>query len=568
VKVIYHGTNNHLTSDDLVNRLLHPIGGIIAVDVETVSLIDKTIIGIGIATSPDDTYYVPIYPVTSEILEQVYLLTTRSNIKKIYHNGNFDIEGLRQYAISHDLPEPDIWNIGDTNLMANNAGLWPDLHTLGRELLNDYSLFTIPQLLDEARRLVGKKNVTMLDVELDKVALKCCNDVRTTFRLYEFIPTHPHWNDKVKECYEVDLELTSWLKLISRKGFKIDHQELNTKYNKLILEAEVMEDWAEEEGFSISSNQQVGMYLAERGVVLPLTKSGRQLDTSEEVLEKVKHPVAKTVLDYRGIRKTLSTYIEPYIGVERGYTNFRLDLSTGRLASFDRNFQNIPPDLRTIFSPDSGIFSYGDMSQAEMRTFAFITKDPVMAKAYSDGISIHEITFRGIYPDKVYDKNSHDYTLAKSFNFAMIFNAEDGTLSSRFKVPYKLASQIKNDWLELYHVGHQWMLQMINTDFTCNCGCGLAYVEDTFGRKMLLPDAFRGQKHIDTCKISYTIQGSVASANKRALLYTMKTDNPDMRLQVHDEFIVDGDYEFREELNEMYPGLYIPFENKKTAKWM
>ena len=565
MKVIYHGTSTE-SPDVLVSKLLNS-KDFIAVDVETVSLIDKTIIGIGIAISTNDSFYCPIFPECSEIIEQVYRLTTRSDITKIYHNGNFDIEGLRQYAVSNNLPEPDIWNIADTNLMANNAGLWPDLHTLGRELLNDYSLFTIPQLLDEARKVQGKRNVTMLDVPLDKVALKCCNDVRTTYRLHEVIPQHPHWNSRVEDCYNTDLHLTSWLKVISRKGFKLDKPVLRDKYNDLILQAEELEEWAEEFGISISSNQQLGMYLANDRIVLPLTKSGRQLDTSEEVLEKVNHPMAKAALEYRGIRKTLSTYLEPYLGADRAYTNFRLDLSTGRLASFDRNLQNVPPDLRCILSPDSGTFSYGDMSQAEMRTFAFITKDPVMKKAYDDGISIHEVTFRGIYPDKVYDKNTHDYTLAKSFNFAMIFNAEDDTLASRFKVPFKLAKQIKADWLALYHVGHQWMLDMINTDFSCNCGCGLAYVEDIFGRKMLLPDAFRGQKHIDTCKISYTIQGSVASANKRALLYTMTTDNPDMRLQVHDEFIVDGIYEFRKELDEIYKGLYIPFENKQANKW-
>ena len=565
MKFIYHGTNPD--APDIIDRLLHPSTNIIAVDVETVSLVDKTIIGIGVAISPTDSYYCPIYPITSEIINQVYLLTTRSDITKIFHNGNFDIEGLRQYAISHSLPEPDIWNIADTNLMANNAALPPDLHSLGRDLLSDYSLFTISSLLTEARTLLQKRNVTMLDVELEKVALKCCNDVRTTFRLYEEIPKHPHWNDRVAECYKVDLELTSWLKVIQRKGFKLDKAEVNRQYNDLILKAEILEDWGEEEGFSISSNQQVGMALANSGIVLPLTASGRQLDTSEEVLEKVDHKFARETLEYRGIRKTLSTYIEPYLNSDRAYTNFRLDLSTGRLASFDRNLQNIPPTLRSIFSPDNNIFSYGDMSQAEMRTFAFITQDPVMVKAYEDGISIHEVTFRGIFPNKVYDKSTADYVTAKSFNFAMIFNAADGTLSQRFKIEQKLASQIKRDWLALYNTGHRWMLHTINTNFHCSCGCGLSYVEDIFGRKMLLPDLFRGQKHIDTCKISYTIQGSVASANKRALLYTMKTDNPDMRLQVHDEFIVDGDYEFRKELDELYSGLYIPFENKKAAKW-
>ena len=91
MKFIYHGINTNLPVDRLSDLLLHPTTKTISIDVETVSLIDKTIIGIGIAISPTDSFYCPIYPITSEIIDQVYLLTTRSDITKIYHNANFDI---------------------------------------------------------------------------------------------------------------------------------------------------------------------------------------------------------------------------------------------------------------------------------------------------------------------------------------------------------------------------------------------------------------------------------------------------------------------------------------------
>src|SRR3990167_10324854 len=195
------------------------------------------------------------------------------------------------------------------------------------------------------------------------------------------------------------------------------------------------ESWAEEEGFSISSPQQVGMYLANHKIVLPVTKSGRQLDTSEEVLAKLNNPIADEVLEYRSLRKTDSTYVVPFIGKDRQYTHFRLDLATGRLASKGldceqhtcTNQQNVPAYLRDMYEPDNNIFTWGDMSQAEMRTFAFMTKDPVMAQAYRDGVSIHEVTFKAIYPwlDYQTEKNNPEsewYRLAKSFNFAMIFN--------------------------------------------------------------------------------------------------------------------------------------------------
>ena len=557
MKVIYQGTSL-LQGDKLIEQLLNP-GRIIACDIETVSLTNKTIIGFGIAISPTDAFYIPVYPETSEILPLAYLLLTRKDITKYYHNGNFDIIGLRDFAKEHHFPEPDVWNIGDTNIMANVSGLWPDLHTLGNRILNNYDLFTIQELLEKARQETGRKDVTMLDVPLEMVARKCCNDVLTTFRLIE--PLQAQLTDQTRECYEVDLKLTSHLKEVEKKGFALDHDYLEQQYNKLIVEAEIYEDWAYELGFNIASPAQVGMYLANQRVVLPLTKSGKQLDTSEEVLERVKHPAAAEILKYRGIRKQLSTYIEPNLHRSRVFTHFRLDLSTGRLASFDDNLQNIPPDLRSMYNPDSGIFTWGDMSQAEMRMFAHFSQDPVMLQAYRDGISIHEVTFRGIYPDLPYDKSSHYYTLAKSFNFAMIFNAEDGTLSSRFKVPFKLARQTKQDWLSLYSVGHDWMQKTLDIDSD--------YVEGIDGRRMRLPNEFeRGRKHRDTCKISYTIQGSVASANKRALLKVLESSHPpDFRLQVHDEFVIDGEYDFPKYLDTIFPGVYIPFEKKSGVKW-
>lgn len=569
MKVIYHGTDLS-NSDILLEKLYHPVGLYIAVDVETISLNDKTIIGFGIATSPNDSFYIPVLPERSEIFYRAYSLLTRKDITKVYHNGNFDIEGFRQLSLSLNIPEPDYWNIQDTALLANNCGLPPDLHTLGEVILGDYSLFTIPELLEQARQSTGKKNVTMLDVPLADVAKKCCNDVRTTFRLVDGIRNHVYYNSSVESCYQVDLELTSKLKKLERKGFRLNHKVLVDRINNLRLLAEEYENWGNELGFNISSGKQVGDWLSRVPIVLPLTKGGKQLDTSEEVLEKVNHPVAKNVLGYRSIKKTLSTYCEPNLNETRLYTHFRLDLSTGRLASYGMdcpdhrcsNLQNIPPELRDMFTPDNDIFTSGDMSQAEMRTFAWFTKDPVMKKAYDDGVSIHEVTFRKLYPQLEYNKDIHEYTIAKGFNFAVIFDAGDSELAKRFKVPIRQASALKREWFDLYKVGYNWMEEK-KTD------SNNTYVEDIYGRKMRLPDAFRGQKHIDTCKINYTIQGSVASINKRALLKILNAnDGEDIRLQVHDEFVNDGDYEFDKELDEIYPGLYIPFEVKKGKVWL
>ena len=551
--------NSQANADTIIDNLLHPRGNYIAVDTETVSLTDKTCIGIGIATSPTDSYYIPVFPQASEILYQVYDLLARRNIVKVYHNANFDLQVLRQFATENNLTPPDVWNVHDTNLMANVSANPPDLETLSYKLLHEGNPLSIDGILEEARQVAGKKNVTMLDADPAKVARKCAYDCEFTFRIFE--PLLQQLTTRTAGCYEVDRRLSSWLRVIELRGLKLNEQRLIERYNALCMQLEGYEEHADELGFSISSPAQVGMWLANNRVVLPITKSGRQLDTSNEVLEQVKHPMAKEVLEYRGIRKTLSTYVEPWLDTGRAYTHFRLDLATGRLASYDRNLQNIPPDLRDCFTPDNSEFTWADMSQLEMRVFAYFTQDPVLKDAYATGKSIHEITFRSIYPNLEFRKDIHEYTQAKTANFAMIFDAADETIAAQCKITPQLAGQWKKAWFNTYQGAHEWMKQQQSTNST--------YEETIFGRQMIIPKD-RGWAHANKCRINYPIQGSGADLNKRALLYMLEhLKGEDIRIQVHDEVVNDGDIEFPlKDISEMYPGLEVPWEVFKDKVWL
>jgi DNA polymerase-1 len=562
---IYHGTSTD-SEDKLLERLLHPVSGIIAVDTETISLTNTGCIGIGIAVSPSDTYYIPLYPERSPILNQVYSLLVRPDLTKVWHNGNFDIQVLSVLGKDEGYPPIDLWNMHDTSIMAQVQGLQPDLHGLGNNLLHDYDLFEISDLLDEARESTGRKHVTMLDVDLERVALKCCNDVRTTFNLLPILMAR--LSQRTQDCYEVDRRLTGWLKVIEGRGLKLNQEKLDEYYQSLAMQMMVIEDAADELGFSISSNQQLGMYLANNKIVLPLTKSGRQLDTSEEVLRTINHPVAEMALEYRHLQKSNGTYIEPSRHADRQYSHFRLDLATGRLASkglgcdFHRctNQQNVPPELRDMYTPDNGIFTWADMSQLEMRVFAKYTQDPTLLDIYRNDKSVHEITFRSIYPHLTYDKNIPEYTKAKTFNFAMIFDAQDGTLASQCGIDRATASEWKRIWFNTYPGAQEWMHVQQSTNSV--------YEETLFGRRMLIPKD-RGYHHANTCRINYPIQGSGADLNKRALLYIMEhVKGEDIRLQVHDEIVNDGDIDLpMREISNLYPNLEIPWEVKKGKVW-
>jgi DNA polymerase-1 len=571
MRAIYHGPNKDLSLDELINKLLYPPTTMIAVDTETVSTTNKTCIGIGIAINPNEAFYVPIWPEPSEVLQQVYSLLTRQDLYKVGHNYNFDIETLREFGNSMDYNPIDVWSIHDTATLANVMGLPGGLHELGNSILNNYDLFTIPEVLQRAKESTGKKSVTMLDADQELVALKCCNDVRTTYGLFEKLigTISPAQFD----CYEVDRHLLGILKTIELTGLKLNEEELNKQYSHLMASCEVYEDWADEQGFNINSPAQVGMYLATNGVHgIPYTKSGKQYDTSIEVLEKINHPLAKQVLEHRKRKKLLSTYIEPYMGLDRGYTHFRLDLSTGRLASYDRNFQNIPPDMRRIFSPDYGVFTWFDMSQLEMRVFAFLTQDKLLQQLYHEGKSVHNATFEAFYPDKPRyievegkKQDSPYYVKAKTGNFAMIFNGNENTIATQCEITVPEAARFKNTWFNLHPEAYQWMQLMMNSNSQ--------YAETIFGRRMRIPYD-RGKGHAKTCLINYPTQGSGADINKRSLvkMWDMGYLNEvNFRLQVHDEIVLDGDYldSFpHEAITRIHPDIEIPWEGKRDKVWL
>ena len=575
VKFHYRGPYESSSEEFLLDRLLHPPTTLIAVDTETVSLKDRTMLGFGVAINPNEAYYIPLWPERSELLEQVYDgLICNPNITKLGHNYGFDLSVFRRFALSENRPVPDFNNIHDTGIMANVSALDAELYKLGIRF-TDFKLFTISDLLDEARRETGKRNVNMLDVNPELTALKCMNDVRTTYTVYEEIPKL--MNVAMLDCYQVDRQLFTVLKTIEPKGLKLNQKRVKTYYRKLSDSVEVYQEWADDHGFSISSPAQIGSFLAGEGIVLPPTKSNRQFDTSEEELKKYAgNKYVDPILEYRKMSKILSTYIEPFIGQERAYTHFRLDLATGRLASASeecvdhvcRNQQNIPAVNRDIYEPDNGEFLWADMSQLEMRVFAYLTKDETLLKAYSEGQSIHNITFKALYPNlsrKITNERGEEvdspfYVKAKTANFAMIFDAAERTIAEQCEIQLKEARRFKKTWFELYPQAREYMLQQQSTNST--------YEETIFGRRMVIPTE-RGIHHANKCRINYPVQGSGADLNKRAILSLYKQGFlTDLRLQVHDEILNDGLFEFPHELvSNIHPDIYVPWEVKTGPVW-
>jgi len=546
--------------------------GTLAVDTETVTVKDRTMIGVGVAVPGHQVYT----PMDSPFVKKVLGWIADSRYTKVYHNAMFDLGVLDYFGMDYNLPQPDLHNIADTALMAQVQGLPAGLQELAYKLLAK-DILAISDILP--------KRKTMLDVDVEVTAAKCMEDVKTTLELYcrfggpkwqeqdshtwepvidynfgvDFDYSHPHTvSPKMKDCYKVDLNLMPILIRMGKRGIALRQDKVEEWYTRLSYECLELEQVCGKEGFNPASNQQVGYMLALRGTVLPLTKSHRQLKVDKEMLETVNDPLASVVLQWREKSKLLTTYITPWRGQERAHTHYRLDLSTGRLASFDRNVQNIPPAVREIFSPDSLVWTDSDASQIEMRVFAYLSQDPTMLKAYRDGEDIHWITQKVLWPSSE-QKDDSFRKPSKTFNFQMIFDASVKELARKARLPQSMCAAHRTSWLELYPGGRDWMEAQKELEGP--------WVESAFGRRMRLPTVPQfTQDHIRKCKINYPVQGTAADIIKRAMLLCDQTGY-DMVAQVHDEILFDGVVVLPDSLSRIHPDIYTPFETKYGPVW-
>ncbi len=588
--IAYIGPHDY-TEEELIERLKSENLGTIAVDTETVSLKDRTLIGIGIALNAREAVYFPILPDESRYLDLCWELLSRPSVK-VFCNALYDLYAMTEYradgqqgggawldALVQEARLPS-WlghgRLADISTMAHIQAL--PSGALG-EMSRAYLSFRIDAISDI---LPERKN--MLDLETAVVARKCLDDCLATYRLYEKLDgpawwgsdSHtwsyePNWYDgcdpfeptsytvtqAMKDCYQVDMKLMILLMRMSRRGIALRSELVEDWYQRTSKARLFMEDICLNEGFQPGSNQQVGYVLAERGSFLPFTKSGKQLATGADILEQLTDPLAVVVLKYREYTKLRGTYLEGWRGKSRAYTHFRMDLSTARLSSYEDNQQNIPPRIREVFAPDSGTWTDADASQIELRVFTRITKDPAMMQAYADGSDIHATTQLALWPDSdLRDKEMR--RRAKVFNFAKIFYAIVKTLSAHTKLPEDVCRRYGDLWDEAYPVAHQWMKNQEE---------GEDWIENLYGRRCRLPgEIYHTWKHIVNCRINYPTQSGAADIIKRSML-VCEAYGFDQVLQVHDELLIDGKVDFPKELDHICPEIHTPFNVKVSPYW-
>ena len=345
---------------------------------------------------------------------------------------------------------------------------------------------------------------------------------------------------------------------MEQNGVRIDTDALKASSEILTAEALKMEEEIHQlagYSFNVASPAQVGEMLFDRLKLddkAKKTKTG-QYSTSEDVLEKIrsKHPIIAKILDYRGLKKLLSTYIDalPLLVNSRTkklHTSFNQTVAaTGRLSSTNPNLQNIPirdaqgKEIRKAFIPDEGcLFMSADYSQIELRIMAHLSGDKNMLEAFRSGQDIHTATAAKIYKIGLSEVTSDMRRKAKTANFGIIYGISTFGLAERLTVPRAEAKELIDGYFATYPDVKRYMDESIQR------AKENGYVETIFGRKRYLAD-INSQNSVvrgfaERNAINAPIQGSAADIIKIAMIRIQQRIEKEglkaqMILQVHDE---------------------------------
>ena len=526
-----------------------------AFDTETEGLDPLTahLVGMSFSMRENEAWYVPI-PTNQEQARQTILrfakVLQHPAIQKIGQNIKFDILAVRKYGIKV------AGKLFDT--MLAHYLLNPELRH-GMDYLAETYLHYRPIPIEDLIGPKGKKQGSMRDVPLEQIKEYAAEDADVTLKLRNYFAPHLKSEGLETLFEEIEMPLIYVLVEMEVSGVKLDTNALRQSSNVLTkqlaaLEQEILQLAGEE--FNINSSRQVGEILFGK---LKLDEKAKKTktgfySTSEEILEKLrtKHPIVEKLLDYRGLKKLLSTYIDALptlIHPETGkiHTSFNQAVTaTGRLSSTNPNLQNIPVrdelgrEIRKAFIADSDecLFFSADYSQIELRIMAHLSEDPHMIQAFCEGADIHAATASKIYNVPLSEVTSDMRRKAKTANFGIIYGISVFGLAERLNIPRAEAKELIEGYFQTYPKIREYM------DESIRVAKEKGYVETLFKRKRFLPDinshnaVVRG--YAERNAINAPIQGSAADIIKLAMIHIHQRFETEglksrMILQVHDE---------------------------------
>jgi DNA polymerase I len=470
---------------------------------------------------------------------------------KIGQNMKFDIQVLTNYGVEVRGP------LFDT--MLAHYLLEPDLRHNMDYLSETYLSYT-PVHIEELIGEKGKNQKNMRDVPVEKILEYATEDADVTYQLKEIFAPRLK-NEGLSTLAEtIEMPLVRVLADVERTGVIVDEGNLKSitvqlREDILVLEKEIY-DLAGTE-FNISSPKQLGDILFIRLKLddkARITKT-KQFVTNEEILQRLtnKHPIVGKVLEYRGLKKLLSTYVEalPLLinkSTGRIHTSYNQAVAaTGRLSSNNPNLQNIPVrdergrEIRKAFVPAEGhIFFSADYSQIELRLMAHLSGDKAMIADFLSGNDIHAATAAKIFKVDIKDVTREMRSRAKTANFGIIYGISAFGLSERLTISRSDAKDLIDGYFNSYPGVKIYMEESIRK------ARDLGYVTTMFGRKRYTRDIHSRNQVVrgnaERNAINAPLQGTAADIIKIAMIrihcrLQSEAMKAKMILQVHDELI-------------------------------
>lgn len=547
----YYLVDNVEGYDKIIAKILTV--GFVSLDTETTSkeATQAELVGLSFSVEENEAFYIPCpenREETQKILEKFKAVYENPKILKIGQNIKYDMIVLSNYGIELQ------GEFFDT--MIAHYIISPELHhnmDYLAEIYLQYKTIHIDELIGS-----GKNQKSMRQLKPEEVYEYASEDADVTLKLKNILAKEIDEKGFTKLFKEIEMPLVPVLARMEIEGARIDTNSLKEtsrlfteKMNE--IEKSIRETAGEE--INISSPKQIGELLFDKLKLsdkAKKTKTGQYV-TSEEVLNTLvgKHPVVQQILDYRGYKKLLSTYIDALpelINPRTGkiHTSYNQAVTTtGRLSSSNPNLQNIPirdengKEVRKAFIPEPGCeFFSADYSQIELRLMAHLCGDKNMVEDFNSGHDIHRATAGKIFKKPMDEVTSDMRRMAKTANFGIIYGISAFGLAERMNVSRTEAKGLIDEYFATYPGVKEYM------DKSIEKAREKGYTETLFGRRCQLPDinsrnaVVRG--YAERNAINSPIQGTAADIIKIAMINIDRRIREEhlksrMILQVHDE---------------------------------